>query len=629
MGNKKNVALSYKLLPKEIFGFTRAGVDVHTMGILAASNLLRDCGYRTIVCDSMVAEAVGGIGNWDNASRVKAWILDNNISRIGFSYRLDPMDGQGIFGGLMYFLRANRLFYENGGPIKGVYFAGLPEACLRIKREYGDSVEVFTGNEDLSESLRKLGVPSERIPKDLIEGSAYDERRMNFARDVISREEYKGQKPIGHSDYALYGTFKDRVVDRIESARRRNELPLIRVHVGPYNSNYLEAKAEFNSWLKKLGQTGYLDIVSIGTSQLTQSNFGEDWGKKPNGGGVPVNSIQDYKDIWSAARPMLVRTYAGTKNILELAKIYEESINIAWHALSFWWFCLIDGRGPNTVRQNLEEQLETLKYIAQTGKPYEPNIPHHFAFRGGDDVSYVLSGVVAAKVAKLLGIKYLILQTMLNTPKYTWGIQDLAKSRALLKLVREMEDEKYRIFLQPRTGIEYFSPDIDTAKCQLAAVTALMDDIEPLNQQSPEIIHVVSYSEAVHLATPEIIDDSIKITLHALKEYRRLRENDKVENMEFQKDVRERTAALYYEVKEVLSLIEKNIRRPYTPEGLYEIFRAGFFSVPHLSEGREEFQNAVRWKTAIIKGSVKVIDDFGEPISATKRAMWAVNNIRN
>ena len=48
----------------------------------------------------------------------------------------------------------------------------------------------------------------------------------------------------------------------------------------------------------------------------------------------------------------------------------------------------------------------------------------------------------------------------------------------------------------------------------------MMDDIDPKNIYSPEIIHVVSYSEALYLATPDIINESIKITRYALKEYR-------------------------------------------------------------------------------------------------------------
>lgn len=48
----------------------------------------------------------------------------------------------------------------------------------------------------------------------------------------------------------------------------------------------------------------------------------------------------------------------------------------------------------------------------------------------------------------------------------------------------------------------------------------LMDDVEPSNSLSPEIIHVVGYSEAQYLATPSVVNDSIKMTLFALRKYR-------------------------------------------------------------------------------------------------------------
>ena len=102
---------------------------------------------------------------------------------------------------------------------------------------------------------------------------------------------------------------------------------------------------------------------------------------------------------------------------------------------------------------------------------------------------------------------------MLNTPKYTLGIQDIAKCRALLFLVRTLEDDNFSVHLQLRAGLDYFAPDLDKAKVQLAEVTALMDDIEPNDDNSPEIIHVVSYSEAVRLATPDIINESIKSSI--------------------------------------------------------------------------------------------------------------------
>jgi len=360
-------------------------------------------------------------------------------------------------------------------------------------------------------------------------------------------------------------------------------------------------------------------VLSIGSSQLTQSDFGHDWEGRANGGGVPLNSPAEFAAVWEAARPMLVRTYAGTRDIPARARMHEETINIAWHALSLWWFCRIDGRGPYDLRENLRQQVETLRFIASTGKPFEPNLPHHFAFRGADDATYVVSAILAAKLARRMGVRCMVLQNMLNTPRFTWGVQDLAKARTMLKLARELEGPNFRVILQPRGGLDYFSHDLDKAKAQLAAVTALMDDIEPHEASSPGAIHVVSYSEGSHLADPDVVDESIKITRHALREYRRLRARGLIDDMSANPEVAERAEALEHDCRQVLAAIEMAISQPYCAEGLYQAFALGFLPVPHLWEDREEFAAAVRWRTRPIRGAVRVVDAAGSPIPVLDR----------
>ena len=90
----------------------------------------------------------------------------------------------------------------------------------------------------------------------------------------------------------------------------------------------------FLHWVEDLAKTGWSDVLSIGTSHLTQSHFGEQWGNLPNGGGIPINSEELSALFGSRARPTLVRTYAGTTRMLRLAELYERNVNIAWHALS-------------------------------------------------------------------------------------------------------------------------------------------------------------------------------------------------------------------------------------------------------------------------------------------------------
>jgi hypothetical protein len=609
----------FRLRETDVVGLIRPSVDAHTLGVSTVANLLEECGYKVVIGDANIAAAVAEISKLNNIDLLLSWIEANRISVLGFSYRLDPQQARLNFGKVRYQLKSRNMFVENRGQIRRLFFAGLPEACQLIRREYKGEIEVFIGDETPVETLKKMGVPEFNIPNAVIEGSAYDDQRWAFAKNLVAEQKYLAVQPANRSAYHGFGTFSDNIMNRIKYASAKGQYPLMRVHVGPYNPNYKEAIKEFSAWVQQLASDGFLDIVSIGSSQLTQSNFGEDWKNRPNGGGVPINSAAEYHNLWEIGRPMLFRTYAGTKNIPQLARIHEMSLNICWHALSFWWFCKIDGRGPYSVFENLNQHFETLKFIAESGKPFEPNIPHHFAFRGGDDITYIVSAYLAAKAAKQLGVKFFVLQNMLNTPKSTWGVQDLAKSRVMLKLVKSLEDASFKVYLQPRAGLDYFSPDLEKAKIQLASVTALMDDIDPHDRLSPDMIHVVSYSEASHLATPPIIKESIQITIASLNSYRELRRNNKVEDMAYHKDTMERTEHLYAEAKQIIEAMENNIKDLYTPLGLYKAFASGFLVAPYLWEGREEFKNAIKWKTALVKGAIKIVDKNGTAIASSIR----------
>jgi hypothetical protein len=605
---------------RDVFGLVKPAVDAHTLGLSSVAQLVEDCGFRAVIADAAVSEAAGLPERPENAAVLDQWVRKHGITRLGFSYRLDPEEGARIFGRFVRSLGKLGLLADRGGPIVAVYFAGLPRACELVKDEHGDAVEVFRGDESATEALDKLAIDPAVRPAELVQQIAYDDARASFARQLVASGKHEQIRGADHAGYAEHGARQDSVVKRLRYAARTGSLPLMRAHVGPYLPDRLAAVQLFLEWAGQLAHSELLDVLSIGTSQLSQSHFGDDWDDLANGGGVPINSPQEYRAVWDASRPMLVRTYAGTRNIPWLARMYEETINIAWHALSFWWFCQIDGRGPYTVYENLEQHLETLRFVAQSGKPFEPNIPHHFAFRGADDVTYVVSAIIAARTAKGLGVRHLILQNMLNTPKGTWGVQDLAKSRALLIMARALEDENFHVVLQPRAGLDYFPPDLVKAREQLAAVTALMDDIEPADANSPPIIHVVSYSEASHIADPPVIDESIQITRAALDEYRRLRARGDVDDMSRHPDVLRRTEELVSGARDVLAAIESAIPEPYTVAGLYRILADGYLPLPYLWEGRDEFRQAVAWRTRLVRGSVKVVDESGNEIDPGLRA---------
>lgn len=600
-------------------GLLHPAVDVHTLGVSSMEQLLRQCGIQVVVADRAVCGAVE-LDDAERGTQVLArWLRDAGITVLGFSYRLNPEDGERLFARLVGFLRQGGLLAQAGGPVKAVFFAGLPDTCARVVARFPDLVSgVFLGDETLWESLEIMGIPARDRPPSLTASGAYDERRMAFGRGLVRKADYRYLQPVPRA-YPGAGGRGDTLLARVAHGRAQGLPPLMRAHVGPYLSDRKEAVAMFLEWTRALARSGLLDVLSIGSSQLTQEAFGEDWKDRANGGGVPLNSPQELAEVWQAARPMLVRIYAGTRDLERMARIHEATLDIAWHALSLWWFSAMDGRGPNPVRANLAEHLATMRAIAATGKPVETNIPHHFAFRGGDDLTFILSGYLGALAAKQSGIRDYVLQVMLNTPKPTWGIQDLAKARALLRLVRGLEGPSFRVLLQPRGGLDYFSHDEAKAKAQLAAVTAMMDDIEPLDAGGPPIIHVVSYTEAVRLADPPVVDESIRITRQALLDYRRLKRAGHMDDLRDNADLEERTAFLVEQATVLIRAIATTIPDPGSAQGLYDILAAGYFALPYLWECRSEFPAATRWRTQLVDGGMRIVDAGGKPIGAQAR----------
>ncbi|HHF42749.1 MAG: cobalamin-binding protein [Candidatus Aminicenantes bacterium] len=603
-----------------IFGFLKSAHDAHTLGLNHVSQLLQQCGYPTFVASMEEARAVDYLEQDSSFVHLKNWLHRNKITHLGFSYRLDPHQGLNLFERLIWRLNQDPLLSPaQGGQIKQLFFAGLPPTCELVKQKFGQDVITFQGDESPRETLTKLGVPENIIPRSIKEGSQYDEIRLSFGQKLIREEKHLAIKPFPHLNYPDYGLRHDHLIKRLKAAYLVGRLPLFRAHVGPYHPDRERALSLFSTWLKKLSQSRFLDIVSVGSSQLSQSHFGLPWDNLPNGGGVPYNNEFELRAIQEDARPMLVRAYSATNRIPQVARILEENLNMAWHALSLWWFNQLDGRGPLSLKEGLAQHYETIKYIASVNKPFEPNTPHHFAFRGSDDLTYVATAYLAAKTAKLLGIKYLVLQNMLNTPRSTWGIRDLIKGRTLLRLVRSLAEPDFRIIYQPRAGLDYFSPDLDKARAQLAAVTALMQDMEPDNPTSPEIIHVVSYSEAQFLATPEIINESIQITRAALQYYPEFKDKEGLVEIILSPNLQEETEAFFQEARLFIQEIEKSIPDLYTPEGLFQAFRQGYFPVPYLWGKRQEFPLAVNWTTRLIDGGIFVVDERGEKMTLKQR----------
>ncbi len=136
-----------KVVTDDVFGFVKPMVDVHTMGIYTIANLLRDCGFKVVLAKDDVNEAIEKIQKVNNYGLFKKWLVDNHINRLGFSYRLDPQDGFKYFITMLNMLKDGNMLEEQGGPIKELSFAGLPDTCELVKQHTDGKVIVFPGNE--------------------------------------------------------------------------------------------------------------------------------------------------------------------------------------------------------------------------------------------------------------------------------------------------------------------------------------------------------------------------------------------------------------------------------------------------------------------------------------------------
>ena len=230
-----------KVFSNDVFGFVKTKVDVHTMGIYTMANLLRECGYKVVIANDEIGEAVEQLQKLNNYSLFKHWIVSNNINRIGFSYRMDPVDGCNYFMKIYEQLKSDNMLEVLGGPVKELSFAGLPDACELVKQKSDSQILVFPGNESPIVSLRMYGVPENVLPRSLVNDNPYDMMRWNFAKKLFEDEQWKLEPSQDHYGYKECGKNNDTYVARLNYAREKHSLPIIRTHSGPYNENREEA----------------------------------------------------------------------------------------------------------------------------------------------------------------------------------------------------------------------------------------------------------------------------------------------------------------------------------------------------------------------------------------------------
>ncbi|NPV08193.1 MAG: methionine synthase [Anaerolineae bacterium] len=493
------------------------GECVHVAGVVNFLRLAEQAGWRTVFLGPAVP-----VERVIEVARAEAADL------VGVSYRLTPETGE----------RLLRQLAEAGADLRGrgvrFAFGGTPPVADQA-RALGDFFDaVFDGSQTLDEVLA------------YVRGSRLPTLEEDFPHTLLERIAWK----------APY--------------------PLLRHHFG------LPTMQETVEGIEKIAESRTLDVISLGTDQDAQANFFHPERQDPGragAGGVPVRSADDYRALYRASRRgnyPLMRTYSGTDDLIRLAEMYVDTINIAWPAVPLYWFNAMDGRGPHSLEQSVHEHQKLIAWYGERGIPVELNEPHHWGMRDAPDVIYVVSAYLSAYNAKAYGVRDYVAQLMFNSPPGVSDTMDLAKALACLEIIEPLAGPDFRIWRQTRVGLLSHPLDDEAARGHLGAATYLQMAV------NPHIVHVVGHTEAHHAATAEDVIAASKVTRRAVENAVRGQPDMTVDPR-----VRERKEELVAEARVTLEAIKAlaaaEVRDPLADAAvLTRAVTAGILDAPHL-----------------------------------------------
>ena len=176
----------------------------------------------------------------------------------------------------------------------------------------------------------------------------------------------------------------DTLLERVRQVRELEGRPIIRAHIG-IAADSIEPTVEA---VKMLAEAECLEIVSLAPDQPSQEYLAkfvrgeEDPDKYLKGqGGVPIRSKEDLRRLKEVTRrgnyPM-TRIYSGTDELVELAKLFEDSFRMPFPAVPIFFYNELDGRGPISIRDSFDEHFEVMRWWAARDKAVEINDPHQW-----------------------------------------------------------------------------------------------------------------------------------------------------------------------------------------------------------------------------------------------------------
>ncbi len=529
------------------------GECVHVAGVLSFLRMAEEHGYQTEFTGpaTSIAEYIAA------AQEVAPDIL-------AVSYRLTPENAAVL---LRDFKQACE---EAGLQDKRFVFGGTPPVAEEARKV--DLFEaVFGGEEPLEAVIAYLkGMPWEEM------------RAEDYPAETLERIQWKAPFPIIRHHFGL-------PADSIE--------PTI-------------------AGIHQIAEAGVLDVVSLGPDQDAQENFFHPERQDPKrkgAGGVPFRTKEDLRQLYEATRGgnyPLLRSYSGTADLLRYAEVLYSTIRNAWCATSLFWFNVMDGRGPLSLRDSIRDHMALMRWHGDRNVPVEGNEPYHWGLRDAHDAVICADSYIYAHVAKKMGVRDYITTYMFETPPHLSNKMDLAKALAQVELAESFVDDSFHIICQTRTGLMSYPVDPDYARGQLGASVYLQMALRPA------IVHVVGYVEAHHAATPGDVIESCKMA-------RKVIQNclygmpDLTADPEVQRRKDELVEEAMVIVEAIRELGAGNVEDPLSdPDILAQAVEIGLLDAPQL-KGNPYACGQVR--TRIVNGANYAVDERGKVLTEQER----------
>ncbi|HSV31506.1 MAG TPA: hypothetical protein VLH40_05715 [Atribacteraceae bacterium] len=528
------------------------GNDVHVVGIYRFLTLAEEHGYRAVFLGPSVP-----------VESIVAQAKTQHPERMIVGYRLSEDAATLLFRELKRGLERERL--AGTFPL----ILSCPPALRQAAVNAGIFDFIFTGGEPFDDILASLTEKGKGIP-------------------------FEAKYPP---------TLPERVT-------AKKPFPLLRHHFG------VPTVEETVLGVERIADEKAVDIISLGPDQNAQEFFfePENMRSDENGaGGVPLRTREDLERIYRASRRgnyPLLRCYSGTNHLREWAHLLAETIHIAWGVVPIFWYSTLDGRSSRPLVQAIQENQEAMRTYINLGIPLEVNEAHQWSLRDAPDSVAAAAFFLGAYQAKAFGARHYVAQYMFNTPPGISPRADLAKMLAKQELLGELTDPGFNVFTQIRAGLSHFTPNLDIAKGQLAASTALGLHL------FPDIIHVVGFCEANHIACSLEVVESARIVQGVLSDLLiglpRIDQDPFIQK--HKKRIKEEARLILETIREIAS---PGIEDPWTsPETLARAVETGLLDAPHLS-GNPEAQGTVI--TRLRDSILRVVDKDGQPLTERQR----------